>query len=476
MSDASGENMGDAGGFQNETYVPFPTFESFAAHPFDGGTLASFVKLMNNLRDSAGPSQLQNAVRTATKWAAVDTGAIEGLYEVDRGFTFSVAAEAAAWDNIHLVVGAEAEQAIHDALAGYDYVMDVATSSRPITESWIRELHSVLCASQETYTVVTGQGIQKHPLPRGAYKAYPNNPLNIASGRVHAYAPVADTAAEMARMVKELESKAFKEAHPVLQAAYAHYAFVCIHPFADGNGRVSRALASVYLYRSPGVPLVIFADQKAQYLDALEAADSGETAPFIRFMTDRAIDVVRMVMRDMQRPVRVPLVERLEQMNARLVGRGGLPHQEVDALARLVADTFKASLNRCLERNSLTSPLSASVSSQTYAYPSQLADYRTEPRAVLLTLKVKSEPPALADLSRQFAVWIAKGTAQVADFVVVDVTGEIVEEVLLRDVYPTVNPSLAYRLDIAAEDAFMVLVEKVMEAAEQTLRQSGYVD
>lgn len=30
----------------------------------------------------------------------------------------------------------------------------------------------------------------------------------------------------------------FVKAHPVLQAAWAHFAFVAVHPFADGNGRV----------------------------------------------------------------------------------------------------------------------------------------------------------------------------------------------------------------------------------------------
>ncbi len=40
-----------------------------------------------------------------------------------------------------------------------------------------------------------------------------------------------------------------KEVSPVLEAAVAHYELVRIHPFADGNGRVSRALAVLVLYR-----------------------------------------------------------------------------------------------------------------------------------------------------------------------------------------------------------------------------------
>jgi hypothetical protein len=107
--------------------------------------------------------------------------------------------------------------------------------------------------------------------------------------------PPMDTPAEMGRPVRELRSAEFAASHPALQAAYAHYAFVAIHPFADGNGRVARVLASAYLYRRPGVPLVIFADQKDEYIDALEAADTGNPQPFVRFIEGRVADIVGVV-------------------------------------------------------------------------------------------------------------------------------------------------------------------------------------
>jgi len=162
---------------------------------------------------------MRAAVEKATRWAAIDTGAIEGLYEVERGFTFSVAAEAAAWDSMHLYVGETASKAIHDAFDAYEYVLDVATQSRPMTEAWIKELHSVICRSQATYTVITPSGRQEHKLEKGVYKRYTNNPLNFDSQSVHAYASVEDTPPEMGRLVKELNSKEFQNAHPVMQAA-----------------------------------------------------------------------------------------------------------------------------------------------------------------------------------------------------------------------------------------------------------------
>lgn len=46
-----------------------------------------------------------------------------------------------------------------------------------------------------------------------------------------------------------LNSKTTKEMHPVLQAGITHYELVRIHPFVDGNGRVSRAIATWVLFR-----------------------------------------------------------------------------------------------------------------------------------------------------------------------------------------------------------------------------------
>lgn len=46
-----------------------------------------------------------------------------------------------------------------------------------------------------------------------------------------------------------LNSKEAKDLYPVLTAGIAHYEFVRIHPFMDGNGRVARALATLLLYQ-----------------------------------------------------------------------------------------------------------------------------------------------------------------------------------------------------------------------------------
>jgi Fic family protein len=461
-----------------EPYEPFPSFESFAASGFDLVTVTEFVGVLEAAKNASEPEKLRHAVDRATRWAAVDTGAIEGLYDVDRGFTFSVAAEAAAWDNMHLNVGDDAKRSIEDALAAYEFVLDIVTESRPITETWIKELHAVICASQGTYAVLTAAGKQEHDLPKGAYKKHKNNPFNVRAQKLHSYASVDDTPAEMHRLVEELNSAAFAAADPVVQAAYAHYAFVCIHPFADGNGRVSRALASIYLYRSPGVPLVIFADQKPGYIDALEAADDGDYRPFVQFVAASAVDVIRMVAAEMRRQPRPPAEERQAQLQTALLGRGGLPHEEIDALSGRIFDEWVTALQKAVDGNPLTKPLVVNIQVHGGMNPGTRSPegYRFPPNPRTVQLIGASSGTATASVKHHYGVAIARGQSRLADFVIVNENVESMEDALIRDITPSTSPSLRYRLEIAAEEQFLALVDALADAAEAALKASGYTD
>ena len=63
-----------------------------------------------------------------------------------------------------------------------------------------------------------------------------------------------------------------KKLHPVELAALVHLKFVTIHPFADGNGRISRLMMNFVLHKY-GYPLLnIPYEKRASYYNALERA------------------------------------------------------------------------------------------------------------------------------------------------------------------------------------------------------------
>src|SRR5712692_2610491 len=144
----------------------------------------------------------------------------------------------------------------------------------------------------------------------------------------------------MARLVRELRSEAFLAAHPILQAAYAHYAFVVIHPFADGNGRVARALASAFTYRATSMPIVILSEHKNLYLDSLEAADQGNYQAFVSFMQDRSLETMKLVEESLRSALSPPAEETLAAIQQLYVTRGGFTHEEVDAAGRSLVALF----------------------------------------------------------------------------------------------------------------------------------------
>lgn len=458
-------------------YEPFPSFADWIHEPIDMGVFDNFAEQLQLTKAASTESALADAVQTATRWAAVNTGAIEGLYEVDRGFTYTVAVSAAAWSDIHKIKGQAAANSMQDAVDAYEFVLDATTRAHPITEVWIRELHAIVTRTQETYTVITAVGPQNRPFAKGEYKSDSNSPLNIATNTVHSYAPPIDTPSEMARLMGELRTSEFGSAHPIVQAAYSHFAFVCIHPFADGNGRVSRALASVYLYRSPGVPLVIFADQKNDYLDALELADAGDHRGFVRFVSERAIDTVQMVRAEMSKGLVLGVSEQLAQLATVLSGRQGLPHTEIDAIAARLLGVFQAALDAQLVADPLLAPMTGSV--QPYGMgtldglPNGFRGVTGNQSVVMLY--VSSFAPAAGQEQRTYDVGVARPGVDASDFVIYSST-RVLLEVDLREVHPTVGPALVFRAESEAAREIRETVAGVAAQATNSLRSAGYLD
>jgi Fic family protein len=82
--------------------------------------------------------------------------------------------------------------------------------------------------------------------------------------------------------------------HPVLKACIAHFYFVYVHPFGDGNGRTARALSYMMLLRS-GYDFFryfsisdIVAKERGKYYHAIKNTEDsdGDMTYFIDFYSD----------------------------------------------------------------------------------------------------------------------------------------------------------------------------------------------
>jgi Fic family protein len=104
------------------------------------------------------------------------------------------------------------------------------------------------------------------PIVVGNWRTAKSGPMQVVSGplgreKVHYEAPAADRLPqEMAKFINWFNAE--PDIDLVVKSALAHFWFVTIHPFADGNGRIARALGDMLLAR---------AEQSAQRFYSLSA-------------------------------------------------------------------------------------------------------------------------------------------------------------------------------------------------------------
>ena len=72
---------------------------------------------------------------------------------------------------------------------------------------------------------------------------------------------------------------------PFMKAAWLQWAFLRIHPFEDGNGRVSRIISSIPLLKINLPPIVVNPKNKLNYFAAIHEADrSDNVIPLTDFL------------------------------------------------------------------------------------------------------------------------------------------------------------------------------------------------
>jgi Fic family protein len=122
--------------------------------------------------------------------------------------------------------------------SAFEFVSECLDIGDPITEGMIREIHRKLV-----------EGVRGGKADPGSYRRIQNYVANSKTGAVIYTPPSAvEIPIMMSEMVKWLNST--PEIHPVLISGIAQFQLVHIHPFLDGNGRTSRLLSTLCLYKS----------------------------------------------------------------------------------------------------------------------------------------------------------------------------------------------------------------------------------
>ncbi len=164
------------------------------------------------------------------------------------------------------------------------WLENVAAACEPISEDIILRLHEIIMRG------ILGA-------EAGSYR---RQPVRIV-GSSHIPPNWVKVPDAMAAFVARV-SKGPGQEHPISFAARAHVELAAIHPFIDGNGRVSRMIVNLLLMQAGYPPALYTATSRAQYLETLERAqvqgDDEEfvalTAAAVETMLDRYLELLRM--------------------------------------------------------------------------------------------------------------------------------------------------------------------------------------
>jgi cell filamentation protein, protein adenylyltransferase len=120
----------------------------------------------------------------------------------------------------------------------FDFVSEYLETGSLITEGLIREIHRRLV-----------EGVRGGSAAPGEYRKVQNYVVNSITGKIiYTPPPAHDVPIMMKELVDWLNSA--DVTHPVLLSGVAQFQLVHIHPFLDGNGRTSRLLSTLCLYRA----------------------------------------------------------------------------------------------------------------------------------------------------------------------------------------------------------------------------------
>lgn len=150
-------------------------------------------------------------------------------------------------------------------------IESIFDTTNEISVDFIKNLH-----------LITQAGIDQNA---GNYKIEENCIIDSNGALIDNTTPVSFVDERLKDLVKWYYENE-KKIHPIILAGIFHNQFVYIHPFSDGNGRVSRLLLNFILLKHSFFPVIIYNDEKNRYYSALRQSKNGDMAPSTFYLTD----------------------------------------------------------------------------------------------------------------------------------------------------------------------------------------------
>ena len=187
------------------------------------------------------------------------------------------------------------EMKAHDV--AFQKIKEWATDTEtPLTEQDIKNLNQIILVQPFWKNAITPDGQPtRRQITVGNYKTQPNS-VRLPNGELFEYTAPQEVPIQMQALMEWYRDEQ-TALHPVTLAAMFHYKFVCIHPFDDGNGRVSRLLMNYVLLAHKLPPVVIKSSDKQNYLHALHLADTGQYEAFIRYIAEQVVSSLEMAIK-----------------------------------------------------------------------------------------------------------------------------------------------------------------------------------
>ncbi len=176
-------------------------------------------------------------------------------------------------------------------IAGYRDVLNLIHESFdviPVTRNYILQLHKILYSHLNNPMAGRTKNVQNY-----ITAAYPDGHVETLFTPLAPY----ETPEALDRICEEYNRVIGNmEVEPLIVIPVFIHDFLCIHPFNDGNGRMSRLLTTLLLYRSGfyvGKYISLeakIAKSKDLYYDALRQAQTGwhegkeDVVPFIKYL------------------------------------------------------------------------------------------------------------------------------------------------------------------------------------------------